>query len=224
MTQQININGLQCSCCVTENARAAAYILYPMDVLASWIEPAAQKYGISIIVITGMDWDNVFSPWPAPGEPPGSPDFQGKSQAFLQELQQNVIPTLEAQLQLSPQSERTLFGVSMSGLFALWQWMVSDTFTNIASLSGSFWYPGFIDWFKKLTIPKKTGKAYFLLGTQEPDSPVPAFRPVGINTREIVQTLKAVGIATTFQSVPGNHFSDPIPRLNKALAAIYTPR
>ncbi|MDE6638872.1 MAG: hypothetical protein K2K32_11640 [Muribaculaceae bacterium] len=41
----------------------------------------------------------------------------------------------------------------MSGLFALWQWMVCDTFRNIASLSGSFWYEGFMEWMKSRTIP-----------------------------------------------------------------------
>lgn len=34
-------------------------------------------------------------------------------------------------------------GVSLSGLFALWQWLMNDTFRNIISLSGSFWYAGF---------------------------------------------------------------------------------
>ncbi len=108
----------------------------------------------------------------------------------------------------------------MSGLFALWQWMVCDTFTNIASLSGSFWYEGFMNWLTARPIPHKTGRAFFLLGDQESHSKVKAFDSVGANTAEIVTLLERAGIDTTFRSVPGNHYSDPIPRLDLALSTL----
>lgn len=221
MKQKITIDGLQCLCCLRADSQQLAYVLYPMDVLDDWIEPASAKLGISIAVITGMDWDNVFSPWPSVGEPPGSPDFKGESQAFLERLQTRVLPAIEKMPGMKPGLTRSLVGVSMSGLFALWQWLVCDTFVNIASLSGSFWYPDFIDWFKKQDLGAKKGEAYFLLGTQEPHSPVKAFRPVGVNTQEIVAALRRAGVKTEYQSVPGNHFSDPIGRLNLALSTLY---
>lgn len=221
MTQKIELEGLECLCCFKADTTKIAYVLYPMDVLDEWIEPTAEKYDVSIVVITGMDWDNVFSPWPAPGEPPGSPDFQGRSPEFLQLLTDKVVLALEKAGAFTSFPERTLVGVSMSGLFALWQWMLCDTFANIASLSGSFWYPGFLEWFKSRAVPKKTGKAYFLLGDQESKSPVKAFRPVGQNTAEIIGILKDNGIRTEFQSVPGNHFANPLPRLNAAFAATF---
>ncbi len=112
----------------------------------------------------------------------------------------------------------------MSGLFTLWQWMLCDTFNNIASLSGSFWYENFIEWMRSIPIPSKSGKAFFLLGNQEPHSNVKAFNTVGQNTEEIISLLHTAGINVEFESVPGNHYSDPIPRLNKAFAAIYSTR
>ncbi|MDE6408930.1 MAG: hypothetical protein K2K81_01610 [Muribaculaceae bacterium] len=60
-----------------------------------------------------------------------------------------------------------------------------------------------------------------LLGDQEPKSKVKAFSSVGTDTQEILSLLKAVGIEVEFQSVPGNHYSDPIPRLDKAFTALY---
>ena len=117
--------------------------------------------------------------------------------------------------------ERTLVGVSMSGLFALWQWMLCDTFTNIASLSGSFWYDGFMEWIKSCPIPHKNGKGFFLLGNQESKSKVRAFDTVETNTMQIVALLKDAGIETEFESVPGNHYSNPIPRLDTAFTAMY---
>ncbi|MDE6652916.1 MAG: hypothetical protein K2K37_00820 [Muribaculaceae bacterium] len=192
-----------------------------MDILADWIEPAAKKYGVTIVVITGMDWQNVFSPWSAPGVPKGDPDFKGESPDFLKLLQSKVIPAIEQNLRTSNPVERNLVGISMSGLFALWQWMECDTFKSIASLSGSFWYQGLIEWMQKIQIPHKTGKAFFLLGDQESHSNVKAFNSVGINTAEIIKLLKSAGIRTEFESVPGNHFANAIPRLEEAFNALY---
>ena len=222
MTRKIEIGNLHCLCCSGSGKGKVAYILYPMDMLADWIVPAAGKYGTDIVVITGMDWQNVFSPWPAKGVPKGCPDFKGESPEFLSLLQNSVIPTIERDLGYDSEPERTLIGVSMSGLFAFWQWMECDTFINIASLSGSFWYEGFIDWIKSRKIPAKTGRAYFLLGDKEVKSSVRVFNSVAANTQEIISLLKSKGIKTEFQSVPGNHYADPIPRLDRAFTALYS--
>lgn len=222
MATTINIGNLKCLCSQNGAAEKIAYILYPMDFLANWIEPAAKKYGTKIVVITGMDWQNVFSPWAAPGVPKGTEDFKGESPQFLKLLQEEVIPKVESSLQIPEKANRTLIGVSMSGLFTLWQWMICDTFENIASLSGSFWYEGFIDWFKSRPNPHKTGEAFFLLGDKESKSKVKAFNSVEVNTREMVAILKADGIKTEFEIVPGDHYSDPIPRLNAAFESLFS--
>ncbi len=224
MNKKIVIDGLQCLCSTSERKDRIAYILYPMDILSNWIEDAAEKFDTNIVVITGMDWQNVFSPWPAPGVPKGTEDFKGESPEFLKKLQERVVPEIEDQLGIDENPERSLVGVSMSGLFALWQWMVCDTFTNIASLSGSFWYEGFLNWMKSISIPAKTGKGFFLLGDRETKSKVKAFNSVGENTEEILSLLKAAGIEVEFQSVPGDHYSDAIPRLNKAFQGLYSMR
>ncbi|MDE7119899.1 MAG: hypothetical protein K2O10_04755, partial [Muribaculaceae bacterium] len=190
MTQTIESGTLHCHCCTQANTGIIAYILYPTDLLSGWIAPAAEKYNVSIVVVTGMDWQNVFSPWPAAGVPKGSADFKGESPEFLKRLQCQLIPQVESAIGVRADVERTLVGVSMSGMFALWQWMLCDTFKNIASLSGSFWYDGFTDWIKKRQIPQKNGKAFFLLGDQESHSKVKAFDSVGQNTAEIISLLK----------------------------------
>lgn len=221
MKQEIEIEGLQCLCSTVNRKDRVAYILYPMDFLNNWIEQATKKYDTNIVVITGMDWQNVFSPWPAPGVPKGSEEFKGESPEFLKKLQNKVIPEIEKKLGMDHNVERSLVGVSMSGLFALWQWMVCDTFTNIASLSGSFWYEGFMDWINSIKIPAKSGKGFFLLGDKESKSKVKAFNSVGENTAEILTLLRNAGINVEFQSVPGDHYSDAIPRLDKAFTALY---
>lgn len=223
MALNIKIDNLQCLCSDYKCNSKIAYILYPIEgFLDKWIDQAAKDYGTTIVVITGMDWQNVFSPWPAKGVPAGSPDFKGESGEFLDKLQQDVIPEIESKIGFHVTPERSLIGISMSGLFALWQWMLCDTFSNIASLSGSFWYEGFIDWFDKQQIYNKSGQAFFLLGTQEPKSVVKAFQSVGIATEAIVSRLKNDGINVRFMSVPGNHYSNPLPRLEAAFSALYS--
>lgn len=199
-----------------------AYILYPMDgFLDRWIESAAKKYGVTIVVITGMDWQNVFSPWPARGVPAGSPDFKGESTEFLNILKNKVIPNIELALGYRANPIRTIVGVSMSGLFVLWQWILCDTFDNIACLSGSFWYEGFMDWIKTHPVSHKNGAAFFLLGNQEVKSSIREFQTVGVNTATIIDFLKKEKVKVMFQSVPGNHYSDPIRRLDAAFSALY---
>lgn len=221
MIRNYKIADLQCLCSSVIRKDKIVYILYPMDFLSGWIESAAERYGVTIVVITGMDWQNVFSPWKAPGVPKGDPDFKGESPEFLKLLQNEVIPGIENSMNLGSPIDRTLIGVSMSGLFALWQWMVCDTFTNIASLSGSFWYEGFVEWIKSQPIPHKNGKAFFLLGDQESKSKIKAFSSVVIDTNEIITILNKAGINTMFRCVPGNHYSDPIPRLNLAMISLF---
>lgn len=204
-----------------QSASRICYVLFPFDGLEEWMEEAARRFNVSIALITGMDWDNDLTPWPAKGVPSGCPDFKGNAAAFLSTLTADVIPEVERRLAISPDAERTLTGVSLSGLFTLWQWMVSDTFRNIISLSGSFWYEGFVEWLKSQPVPKKDGRAYFLLGDREAKAKVKAFQPVQSDTEEIVAYLRSKGIDDHFQLVPGNHYQDGEQRLLRAFSWMF---
>lgn len=208
----------QLKCCFTRNSdsKRMVYILYPMDILTDWIDNAAKFYGCSIAVISGMDWDNDLTPWAAPGVPPGSPDFKGLAPEFLKKLQNEVMPEIARQMKLGADTEFDLVGVSLSGLFTLWQWMECDTFHSIACISGSFWYKDFAQWLSTRPISKKTGRAYFSLGNQESKTPVKAFQSVATDTQTVIAALDASGIQTEFRSVPGNHYQHAIERLNLA--------
>lgn len=200
------------------------YVLYPSDSLGNWIGESVRKFGVSIAVITGMDWDNDLTPWPAKGVPPGCPDFQGNAPAFLSTLINYVLPEVERRLGIEPGVERTLAGDSLSGLFALWQWMRNDTFANIISLSGSYWYEGFMEWIESHPVPVKTGKAYFLLGNMESQTKVKAFQPVQTDTEKIVKYLRENGINDFFELVPGTHYQYGQRRLTRAFSWMFLNR
>lgn len=220
-TDIFNIDKLQLRCAVIPGALQIAYILYPMDVLGPWIEHAAKKYGASIVVITGFDWDNDLTPWPAPGEPKGCPDFKGLAPQFLSTLKSDIVPSVERRYGLKADVVRSLIGVSLSGLFTLWQWPQCSLFRNIATLSGSFWYEGFEQWIFHQSFADKKGVCYMLLGADEPHSNVAAFRKVGACTENIVGYLRRQGVDISYNIVPGNHFQHPLPRLENALTHLY---
>ena len=201
------------------------YMIYPgiEPLPGDWLGRMASESGgaIAVVYVPAPLWNDSLTPWPEPGETPDAPPFGGKAQEFLQELEQKIIPALESRLERGEGFKRNLIGVSLSGLFALWQWMQSDTFTSIACLSGSFWYAGFIEWFDAMPVPEKQGRAYFLLGRKEPEAHVRAFRCVGENTQMIVERLRSSGIPVEFEWVAGDHFSDPLGRARLAFKNLY---
>ncbi|MCH5241303.1 MAG: hypothetical protein J1F67_02610 [Muribaculaceae bacterium] len=225
MLKKIKIEDINCVCVSGEDSKRIVYMIYPALVpfQDKWIEEMASKYQVPIVVIyiPADGWNDMLTPWPEPGETPDSPPFAGKAAETLKTIQEQLIPSAENALGLKNIEERNLIGVSLSGLFTFWQWMLCDTFKSIGCLSASFWYNGFLNWFEKQTLPPKNGKAYFLLGVKEPKAWIKAYRSVGENTEKIVEKLKESGIPTTFQWVPGDHFANPTERAEDALKGLF---
>ena len=195
------------------------YILTPMPISYEWMVKQTQERGCSLVVISNLDWGNDLTPWKAPNIFRSEPDFGGMGQKFLKTLLDDVLPKVENHLQIT-HVERTLIGISLSGLFALWAWMQGDDFKHIASVSGSFWYEGFTEWLQS-SVVKKGGKAYLSLGDKEPKQRNPFFKMIGEKTLQTLEILKYAGIDTTFEWNPGNHYVDILSRLEKALCHIY---
>ena len=221
MIKNIKIEEISCACVPNNESTRIVYMIYPLvnGFKEDWLKTQARKNKCSLVLVyVPLDkWNDYLTPWSEPGETPDAQPFAGEGATFLETLQDDIIPQTEKVLGINLVTERDLVGVSLGGLFTLWQWLLSSTFHSIACLSGSFWYTDFMDWFDKQTILHKKGKAYFLLGTEEPKANIKAYRSVGVNTENIVDALKKVGIGTTLDWVPGNHFANPLPRAEKAL-------
>lgn len=221
MIQKTEIAGYNCTFIPFPGSSKTVYMIYPAvaGFTDQWLQRQASDCRVSIVMVNiPLDrWNNDLTPWPEPPEAKGFEPFGGDASSFLNILLTQIVPECEKHI---PTDERILMGVSLAGLFTLWQWMDCDAFHSISCLSGSFWYEGFMDWFEKHTIPAKKGAAYFLLGVDEPRAKVKAYQSVGRNTQLIVERLKSSGVTTHFDSVPGNHFSAPLLRAEKALAYI----
>ena len=85
---------------VSASADRICYMLYPFDGLEYLIEKVARAFDVTMVMITGMDWDNDLTPWPAKGEPPGSPDFEGLAPEFFKTLTTRVLSTVESSSEL----------------------------------------------------------------------------------------------------------------------------
>lgn len=227
MIKEVNINGYNCQCALNKESSIVCYMIYPAlePFEEEWLDKMSQDLKVNLVAVyvPADKWNDVLTPWPEPGEVKGYEPFAGKAHEFLKMLTGTILPEVEKECGMDADIKRDLMGVSLGGLFTLWQWMICDAFDSIACLSGSFWYYGFLDWFEKQPTPSKHGKAYFLLGEEEPKVHIKAYRTVGVNTEAIVNALKKDGIPVEFDWVPGNHFSCPVHRAEKALRSLYPP-
>lgn len=179
------------------------------------------KYGVSIVVIPGANWNDDLTPWPAEGVFKKAKPFGGQATSFLDKLTNEIIPKIEKTLGMVD-PERTIMGVSLSGLFAVWAGINTDTFTNIISISGSLWYDGFTEWMKEQTPSPQLKKVCMLLGEKEKNAKDKRMATVEERTLAAAMMLKSNSQASVlFELVEGTHFSTILPRLERAFEVVY---
>ena len=181
----------------------------------------AEKYGVSLVVIDHVDWNDDLTPWPAVGVFKKAKPFGGKAVAFLDKLTNEVVPKTEQELGIEG-AERTLLGVSLSGLFAVWSAFNADTFANIISISGSLWYDGLVEWMKTQMPSPWLEKVCMLLGEKEKNAKDKRMATVEECTLAAANLIKEkTKAAVTFELVEGTHFSPIMPRLERAFEVVF---
>ena len=181
----------------------------------------AEKYGVSVVVIDHVDWNDDLTPWPAVGVFKKAKPFGGKAAAFLDKLTNEIVPKTEQDLGIED-AERTLLGVSLSGLFAVWSAFNADTFANIISISGSLWYDGLVEWMKTQMPSPRLEKVCMLLGEKEKNAKDKRMATVEECTLAAANLIKEKTRASvTFELVEGTHFSSIMPRLERAFEVVF---
>ena len=181
----------------------------------------SEKYGVSIVVIEDVNWNDDMTPWPAIGVFKKAKPFGGRAASFLNKLNNEIIPNTERELGIE-NAERTLLGVSLSGLFAVWAAFNTDVFANIISISGSLWYDGFIEWMKEQTPSPQLKKVCMLLGEKEKNAKDKRMATVEERTLAAANLLKSKTQAdVVFELVEGTHFSPIMPRLERAFEVVF---
>lgn len=205
------------------------YLLMPgglREEVEEWAEAAADGYSCTIVIVNGIDWNDDLTPWPAPGVFRKAKPFGGKADCFLEALVNEYVPALEVDLASRGLGEvhgRTLAGISLSGLFAIWAAHSTGAFTDIVSISGSLWYDSFAGWVEATHPDPGVKSVYISLGDREKNSKDPRMKTVEECTGRIAGHLSAGESApsVTYLLEAGvTHFSPVVPRLQAALGQL----
>ena len=220
---------------------AGAPIVYLLGDVAD-NSPVQVPEGVSLVNV-GVDlWEENFSPWCAPRVFAKGPNFGDGAQKTLDTLINQVIPWAESELTESP-AYRVLVGYSLAGLFSLWTGVSQQvargcqpddtpsqpgaphvdapvaTFQRIGAVSGSFWFPGLLDYVDQQLNGGAVGPthAYLSLGDREARTPNPQIMHVRENAELLASRLESAGITSMFELNRGNHFQNVEGRMQKAL-------
>ena len=220
---------------------AGAPIVYLLGDVAD-NSPIQVPEGVCLVNV-GVDlWEENFSPWCAPRVFAKGPNFGDGAQKTLDTLINQVIPWAESEL-TDPPAYRMLVGYSLAGLFSLWAGVSQQvalgcqhgaatvqpgaphvdvptpTFQRIGAVSGSFWFPGLLDYVDQQLSGGVVGltHAYLSLGDREARTPNPQIMHVRENAELLASKLESAGITSTFELNRGNHFQNVEGRMQKAL-------
>ena len=93
------------------------------------------------------------------------------------------------------------------------------TFQRIGAVSGSFWFPGLLDYVDQQLSGGVVGltHTYLSLGDREARTPNPQIMHVRENAELLASKLQNAGIISTFELNRGNHFQNVEGRMQKAL-------
>lgn len=206
----------------TSQSERICYIILPERLKEQelpWLDSMAETHITNFVVISGVNWEEDLTPWKAPGLK--GDEFAGRARYFLDMLRTDLFFNLEASIMRIVKPERSILGVSLSGLFAVWASLSMPLFSAVGSVSGSLWYDGFLEWMKEHT-DTVTERYYFSLGDKEKDGKNKRLASVEEATLEAVDLLKSVGKEVNFEYNEGNHFGPLIERIEKAIKGIYT--
>ena len=209
---------------IKQPSNKICYMVLPEGIregLSEGLERLAEKHSVSIVLIDGVNWNDDLTPWPAKGVFKKAKPFGGLAAAFLDKLTSEIIPETEERLAIE-NAERTILGVSLSGLFAVWSAFSTDAFTNIISISGSLWYDGFVRWMEKRTPSPQIKRVCMLLGEKEKCAKDKRMAAVEVETVAAANILKEETSAdVVFELVEGTHFSPIMPRLERSFEVVF---
>ena len=203
------------------DSQAVVYAVMDHDV-AQAVWSMLEEPKPALAAISSVDWNRELSPWPAPKVFRGGGDFGGEGPAFLDMLTGQIIPSVEAQLSIAPVS-RAFAGYSLAGLFALWSVFQTDVFDGAASVSGSLWFDGFMDYLESATPPNGLRQIYLSLGDKEKNARNQRMAAVEDCTRRAAELLREWDIPVFFEMNPGGHFQNIPGRIARGIDQLMGP-
>lgn len=181
------------------------------------INAAAAGLVANVARVPVHGWDDALTPWEAEGLRPGQ-TFGGHAAKTLAELTSTIISEFTAREGIAPE-KLALCGYSLGGLFALWAFVNDARFAACACLSGSVWYPGWVDYLRNTGMDGAGRFAFLSVGSKEKRG-AGLFRCVEGNMQASADILRERGCDVRFEVGPGNHMQHHRERLAKGLAKV----
>ncbi|WP_346683863.1 alpha/beta hydrolase [Anaerostipes butyraticus] len=176
---------------------------------------------VTLITISGLDWNHDMTPWDAPPISKNAEPCTGGADEYLNFMTKTIVPEAERRI-TGKISWRGLAGYSLAGLFAVYALYQTDLFSRAASISGSLWFPGIIDYVFSHEMAKEPECIYFSVGSKESRTRNPYMKTVRKNTEQIERFYREKGIQTVFQLNPGNHFQNAAERTAAGIGWLLT--
>lgn len=181
-----------------------------------------KELGTKDFVLVSVDiekWNEDMSPWKAEAVMKDGEPFAGGADRYLKEMISGILPEVEKELPAKP-LYYAIAGYSLGGLFALYSSYQTDIFAKIASVSGSLWFPGFVEYAQAHKIKEQVQSMYISVGKLESKTRNPILSQVGVNTKQLVEYYRAEGIDVLYEENNGNHFYQPELRMAKGITGM----
>lgn len=138
----------------------------------NWLDHLVATGRLPEVIYVGVGTDNRnddYTPWPAPALLAGRPDFGGKSPAYLAFLADRLKPHIDKSYRTRRGTEHSgAIGCSFGGLVSMHAgYLRPDAFGAVGSLSGSYWYEGYIDFMRERGAPPEVRKLFMSVGDCE---------------------------------------------------------
>ncbi|MBR2701338.1 MAG: hypothetical protein IKE77_04560 [Erysipelotrichaceae bacterium] len=172
-----------------------------------------------LINIKTVNWNDDLTPWYMDRLFRSDQPYNGKADCFIKEIDEMIIPALNKELGDSV-SYYAIAGYSLAGLFSIYCIYRTKVFRRLASVSGSLWYPEFVNYAEKELPCAEPEKIYFSLGDRENKSRNALMSTVKDCTARLRDFYAERGIDTVFEENPGNHFQNVAERLAKGISWI----
>ncbi len=160
-----------------------------------------------------------MAPWGSPPLFKNDVFCTGGADEYLALLADEIIPRARTLVMGSPVF-LGIAGYSLAGLFAIYSIYRTDIFDRVASISGSLWFPGFMEYFMGHEMKRKPDKLYLSIGDKEAETRNKTLMAVRKNTEAFATHCREVGIDASHELNPGNHFQDEVLRSAKGIRAI----
>jgi hypothetical protein len=126
---------------------------------------------VILVGIAPMERKDEYTPWFAPNlsEARGYGDFGGQGEAYLQFIVEVCKPYMDQEFRTDRRREATgLIGKSLGGLISMYgACLYPNVFGSIGSISGSYWYEGFVEFMVEQPMYHPAQRIYMDVGTLE---------------------------------------------------------